>query len=92
MNYVFIFQSKGFFSQGGVLQFWGILVSYGEKIGYIGIPVAPWLSLIDVKFVPMTENQIRLTATGACLSEVSVITGPEKLFYACHVYIYDQKL
>ena len=40
----------------------------------------------------MTENQIRLTATGACLSEVSVITGPEKLFYACRVYIYDQKL
>ena len=24
-----------------------ILVSYGEKIGYIGIPVAPWLSLTD---------------------------------------------
>ena len=47
MNYVFIFQSKCLFSQGGVLQFWGILVSYGEKIGYIGIPLAPWLSLIE---------------------------------------------
>ena len=42
---MFIFQSKWLFSQGSVLQFWGILVSYGEKIGYIGIPVAPWLSL-----------------------------------------------
>ena len=28
------------------------------------------------------ENQIRLTARGACLSKASVITGPEKLFYA----------
>ena len=43
--------------------------------------------------MPLTENQIRLTATGACLSNVSVyvITGPEKL-YVCRAYIYDQKL
>jgi len=40
----------------------------------------------------LTENQIMLTSTGACLSKVSGITGPEKLFYACRVYIYDQKL
>ena len=42
--------------------------------------------------MPLTENQIRLTAAGACLLKVSVITGPEKLFYAYRVYIYDQKL
>ena len=30
--------------------------------------------------MPLTENQIRLTATGACLSKVSVITGPENRF------------
>ena len=44
--------------------------------------------------MPLTENQIRLTATGACLSNVSVyvITGPEKLCYVCRVYINDQKL
>ena len=42
--------------------------------------------------MPLTEDQIMLTATGACLSKVSVITGPEKLFYACLVYIYDLKL
>ena len=28
----------------------------------------------------MTENQIRLTSTGACLSQVSVITGPKNCF------------
>ena len=42
--------------------------------------------------MPLTENQMRLTAAGACSSKVSVITGPEKLFYACYLYIYDQKL
>ena len=40
----------------------------------------------------LTENQMRLTAAGACLSKVSVITGHEKLFYASRNYIYDQKL
>ena len=42
--------------------------------------------------MPLTENQMRLTAAGACLSKVSIITGHEKLFYACRVYIYDHKL
>ena len=44
--------------------------------------------------MPLTENQIRLTATGACLLNVSVhaISGPEKLCYVCRVYIFDQKL
>ena len=42
--------------------------------------------------MPLTENQMRLTAAGACLSKVSVIPWHEKLFCACRVYIYDQKL
>ena len=32
---MFIFQAKQLFSQGSVLQFWGILVSYGEKSGIL---------------------------------------------------------
>ena len=39
MNKMFIFQSKRLFAQGSILQFWRILVSYGEKIGYIGVPL-----------------------------------------------------
>ena len=44
--------------------------------------------------MPLTENLIRLTATGACLSNVSVyvLTGPKKLWNVCRVYICDQKL
>ena len=42
--------------------------------------------------MPLTENEMRLTAAGACLSKVSVITGHQKLSYAIRVYIYDQKL
>ena len=34
---MFIFQSKRLFCQGTVSQFWGVLVSYGEKIGYIAL-------------------------------------------------------
>ena len=45
-----------------------------------------------LKRVLLTENQMRLTTAGACLSKVSVITGHEKLFYASRVYIYDQNL
>ena len=38
---MFIYWSKQRFSQGSVLTFLGILVSYGEKIGYIGILLHP---------------------------------------------------
>ena len=38
---MFIFQSVQLFSQGSVLQFWGILVFHGEKIRYIGVPLLP---------------------------------------------------
>ena len=37
--------------------------------------------------MPLTENQIRLTATGACLSKVSVITGPQKNCFMLDVII-----
>ena len=30
--------------------------------------------------MPLTENQMRLTAAGACLSKVSVIAGDENCF------------
>ena len=43
--------------------------------------------------MPLTENQIRLTATGACLLKVSVTDyWPKKLSFMCCVCIFDQKL
>ena len=45
---MFIFHSKRLFSLGNVLQFWIILVSYGEKIGDMGIShlPPPWLLFV----------------------------------------------
>ena len=34
---------------GNSFTIWYILVSYWEKIGYVGIPLSPWLSLIIEK-------------------------------------------
>ena len=47
---MFTFRSKRFFSQGSVLQFWGVLVSHGEKIGYISVLLPRWLSLFSQLF------------------------------------------
>ena len=48
--------------------------------------------LFMLKVCAVDKNQMTLSAAGACLLEVSVITGHEKLFYASCDYIYDQKL
>ena len=44
---MFIFHSKRLFSQGIVLQFWSILLSYGEKSGIWVSYHRPWLGLLS---------------------------------------------
>ena len=68
MNQMFTVRSKRLFSQGSVLQFWGILVSYGGKIGYIGIPLPPWLSLISTEFLLWRTQLVCLKSVGILLT------------------------
>ena len=68
MNQMFTVRSKRLFSQGSVLQFWGILVSYGGKIGYIGIPLPPWLSLISAEFLLWRTQLVCLKSVGILLT------------------------